>query len=59
MKISKRGEYALRALIDFGIAQEFGRPLLEENPAGGFLAELAQGTARVKAKAPAKRKASR
>ncbi|MGB8169564.1 MAG: Rrf2 family transcriptional regulator [Chthoniobacteraceae bacterium] len=28
MKISKRGEYALRALIDFGIAHEVGRPLL-------------------------------
>jgi Rrf2 family protein len=29
MKISKRGEYALRALIDFGIAQELGRPMLK------------------------------
>jgi Rrf2 family protein len=29
VKISKRGEYALRALIDFGLAQEFGRPLLQ------------------------------
>jgi Rrf2 family protein len=29
MKISKRGEYALRALIDFGIAYELGRPLLK------------------------------
>jgi Rrf2 family protein len=28
MRISKRGEYALRALIDLGIAQELGRPLL-------------------------------
>lgn len=28
MKLSKRGEYALRALIDFGIAHELGRPLL-------------------------------
>jgi Rrf2 family protein len=28
LKLSKRGEYALRALIDFGIAQELGRPLL-------------------------------
>jgi Rrf2 family protein len=28
MKLSKRGEYALRALIDLGIAQEVGRPLL-------------------------------
>ncbi len=31
MKISKRGEYALRALIDFGIAHELGRPLLKIN----------------------------
>ena len=29
MKLSKRGEYALRAMIDFGIAQELGRPLLK------------------------------
>ena len=29
MKLSKRGEYALRALIDFGLAQELGRPLLQ------------------------------
>ncbi|MDB6149745.1 MAG: transcriptional regulator, BadM/Rrf2 family [Chthoniobacter sp.] len=29
MKLSKRGEYALRALIDFGIAQELGRPLVK------------------------------
>jgi len=29
MKLSKRGEYALRALIDFGIAFELGRPLLK------------------------------
>ena len=29
MKLSKRGEYALRALIDIGIAQELGRPLLQ------------------------------
>ena len=28
MKLSKRGEYALRALIDLGIAAELGRPLL-------------------------------
>ena len=28
MKLSKRGEYALRALIDLGIAQELGRPLV-------------------------------
>ena len=31
MKISKRGEYALRALIDLGIAHELGRPLLKIN----------------------------
>ncbi|HMJ05456.1 MAG TPA: Rrf2 family transcriptional regulator [Chthoniobacterales bacterium] len=29
MRISKRGEYALRALIDLGIAQELGRPMLQ------------------------------
>ena len=29
MKISKRGEYALRALIDLGIAQELGRDLVQ------------------------------
>ena len=29
MRISKRGEYALRALIDLGVAQELGRPLLQ------------------------------
>lgn len=28
MKLSKRGEYALRALIDLGIAQELNRPML-------------------------------
>ena len=28
MKLSKRGEYALRALIDMGISQELGRPLV-------------------------------
>jgi Rrf2 family protein len=28
MRLSKRGEYALRALIDLGIAQEIGRPML-------------------------------
>ena len=28
MKLSKRGEYALRALIDFGIARELGRSML-------------------------------
>ena len=29
MKLSKRGEYALRALIDLGISRELGRPLLQ------------------------------
>lgn len=29
VKLSKRGEYALRALIDLGIAQELGRPQLQ------------------------------
>ena len=29
MKLTKRGEYALRALIDFGIAYELGRPLVK------------------------------
>jgi Rrf2 family protein len=29
MKLSKRGEYALRALIDLGIAAEFGRPIIQ------------------------------
>ena len=29
MKISKRGEYALRALIDFGLAEAADRPLLQ------------------------------
>jgi Rrf2 family protein len=29
MKVTKRGEYALRALIDFGIAYELGRPLVK------------------------------
>jgi Rrf2 family protein len=28
MRLSKRGEYALRALIDLGIAKELGRPML-------------------------------
>lgn len=31
MKISKRGEYALRALIDIGIAKELGRELVQIN----------------------------
>jgi Rrf2 family protein len=29
VKISKRGEYALRALIDFGLAEAANRPLLQ------------------------------
>lgn len=29
MKLSKKGEYALRALIDLGIAAEVGRPLVQ------------------------------
>ena len=29
MKLSKRGEYALRALIDIGIAAELKRPRLQ------------------------------
>ena len=29
MNVSKRSEYALRALIDLGIAQEMGRPMLQ------------------------------
>jgi len=29
MKLSKRGEYALRALIDLGLAQEAGRELVQ------------------------------
>jgi Rrf2 family protein len=29
MRLSKRGEYALRALIDIGIASELGRPMLQ------------------------------
>jgi Rrf2 family protein len=29
VKISKRGEYALRALIDFGLAKAADRPLLQ------------------------------
>ena len=31
MKLSKRGEYALRAMIDFGLAQALGKPLLQVN----------------------------
>ena len=29
VKLSKRGEYALRALIDLGIASELGWPMLQ------------------------------
>jgi Rrf2 family protein len=29
MRLSKRGEYALRALIDLGLARELGRPQLQ------------------------------
>ena len=29
MRLTKRGEYALRALIDLGLAREVGRPLLQ------------------------------
>ena len=29
MRLTKRGEYALRALIDLGLAQESGRPMLQ------------------------------
>jgi len=29
MKLSKRGEYTLRALIDLGFACELGRPMLQ------------------------------
>ncbi len=29
MKLSKRGEYALRALIDLGVAAELGRPIVQ------------------------------
>ena len=35
MRLTKRGEYGLRAMIDLGIAQEVGRPLLQ-------IAELAE-----------------
>ena len=47
MRMSKRGEYALRALIDLGIAAEVGRPLLRaqeivarENLPKGFLDQI-------------------
>jgi Rrf2 family protein len=29
VKLSKKGEYALRAMIDLGIAQEMGRPIIQ------------------------------
>ncbi|MBI2947510.1 MAG: Rrf2 family transcriptional regulator [Verrucomicrobia bacterium] len=29
MRLTKRGEYALRAMIDLGLAQETGRPMLQ------------------------------
>src|SRR5436190_702301 len=35
MKLTKRGEYALRAIIDLGIAQAAGRPVIQ-------ISELAQ-----------------
>ena len=35
MKLSKRGEYALRAIIDLGVAQELGRPLLSISELSG------------------------
>lgn len=31
MKVSKRGEYALRALIELGTAHEMGRPMLQSH----------------------------
>lgn len=47
VKVSKRGEYALRALIDLGIASELGYPLLpaqqivaRENLPKGFLDQI-------------------
>lgn len=35
MRLTKRGEYALRAIIDLGLAQEAGRPMIQ-------IAELAK-----------------
>jgi len=35
MKLSKKGEYALRALIDLGIAAEVGRPLVQVSELAG------------------------
>ena len=35
MNLSKRSEYALRALIDLGIARELGRPLLQVGELAG------------------------
>ena len=40
MKISKRGEYALRALIDIGIAKELGRDTPLEEVLTGLFADL-------------------
>ena len=47
MKVSKRGEYALRALIDLGVAHEAGRPMLrlqeivlKENIPSAFLEQI-------------------
>lgn len=47
MKLSKRGEYALRALIALGIAHEAGRPMLrlqeivaQENIPSAFLEQI-------------------
>jgi len=47
VKVSKRGEYALRALIDLGLAEAFGRPLLQvseiaskEDLPGKFLEQI-------------------
>jgi Rrf2 family protein len=35
MNLSKRSEYALRALIDLGIARELGRPILQVSELAG------------------------
>ena len=35
MKLSKKGEYAIRALIDLGIAAEVGRPLVQVSELAG------------------------
>jgi DNA-binding IscR family transcriptional regulator len=49
MRISKRGEYALRALIDLGIAQQVGRsmlnrPVQKERSTSQKLSEYANGS---------------